>query len=82
MNERQKVRFVRNTIKAVLYAVAIVSVYLILRAVLSGDTITITVNWVKAYIGTILFLLSVKLYNWLFPLRRFVRKDDTDVSRH
>lgn len=81
MTEKQKTKLVRNIIKAVLYAVAIAAVFLILGAILSGSTITLTVNWVKALIGLILFCLAVKLYNWLFPAKRYVRKDDDDVAK-
>lgn len=78
MTDKQKTKLVRNIVKTVLYIVAIVAVFLVLGAILSGSTITLTVNWVKALIGIILFGFAVKLYDWLFPTKRTVRRDDDE----
>ena len=81
MNEKQKVKTVRNIVKAVLYGVAVLSVFLILGGILSDSYITVTLNWVQCLIGFILLVIADKLYNWLFPAKRFVRKDE-DNERH
>ena len=81
MNKRQKARMVRNIVKAVLYGVAVLSVFLILGGILSDSYITVTLNWVQCLIGFILLVVADKLYNWLFPAKRFVRKDE-DNERH
>ena len=70
MTDRQKTKLVRNIVKAVLYIAAIVAVFLVLGAVLDGSTITLTVNWVKALIGVILFIGAVRFYECLFPHKR------------
>ena len=76
MNENQKAKMVRNIVKAVLYGAAVLSVFLILGGILSDSCITVTLNWVKCLIGFILLVVAYKLYNWLFPAKRFVRKDE------
>ena len=81
MNEKQKAKMVRNIVKVVLYGVAVLSVFLILGGILSDSYITVTLNWVKCLIGFILLIVAYKLYNWLFPAKRFVRKDE-DNERH
>lgn len=81
MNKRQKARMVRNIVKAVLYGVAVLSVFLILGGILSDSYITVTLNWVQCLIGFILLVVADKLYNWLFHDKRFVRKDE-DNERH
>ena len=78
MTDKQKTKLVRNIVKTVLYIVAIGAVFLVLGAILSGSTITLTVNWVKALIGIILFGFAVELYDWLFPAKRTVRRDDDE----
>lgn len=81
MNKRQKARMVRNIVKAVLYGVAVLSVFLILGGILSDSYITVTLNWVQCLIGFILLVVADRLYNWLFHDKRFVRKDE-DNERH
>ena len=81
MNEKQKAKMVRNIVKAVLYGVAVLSVFLILGGILSDSYITVTLNWVQCLIGFILLVVADKLYNWLFHDKRFVRKDE-DNERH
>lgn len=81
MNEKQKVKMVRNIVKAVLCGVAVLSVFLILGGILSDSYITVTLNWVQCLIGFILLVVAEKLYNWLFPAKRFVRKDKKN-ERH
>ena len=81
MNKRQKARMVRNIVKAVLYGVAVLSLFLILGGILSDSYITVTLNWVQCLIGFILLVVADKLYNWLFHDKRFVRKDE-DNERH
>ena len=81
MNKKQKARMVRNIVKAVLYGVAVLSVFLILGGILSDSYITVTLNWVQCLIGFILLVVADKLYNWLFHDKRFVRKDE-DNERH
>lgn len=81
MNEKQKAKMVRNIVKAVLYGVAVLSVFLILGGILSDSYITVTLNWVQCLIGFILLVVADKLYNWLFPAKRFVRKDKNN-ERH
>ena len=81
MNKRQKARMVRNIVKAVLYGVAVLSVFLILGGILSDSYITVTLNWVQCLIGFILLVIADKLYNWLFPAKRFVRKDEDNERR-
>ena len=44
MNEKQKAKMVRNIVKAVLYGVAVLSVFLILGGILSDSYITVTLN--------------------------------------
>ena len=81
MNEKQKVKMVRNIVKAVLYGVAVLSVFLILGGILYDSYITVTLNWVQCLTGFILLVIADKLYNWFFPAKRFVRKDE-DNERH
>lgn len=81
MNEKQKAKMVRNIVKAVLYGVAVLSVFLILGGILSDPYITVTLNWVQCLIGFILLVIADKLYNWLFPAKRFVRKDEDNERR-
>ena len=81
MNEKQKAKMVRNIVKAVMYGVTALSVFLILGGILSDSYITVTLNWVQCLIGFILLVVADKLYNWLFPAKRFVRKDE-DNERH
>lgn len=81
MNKRQKARMVRNIVKAVLYGVAVLSVFLILGGILSDSYITVTLNWVQCLIGFILLVIADKLYNWLFHDKRFVRKDEDNERR-
>lgn len=81
MNEKQKQRLVRSVIKAVLYGMAVLSVFLILGGILADSYITVTLNWVQCLIGFILFIVADKLFNWLFPSKRCVRKDE-DYDRH
>lgn len=81
MNEKQKAKMVRNIVKAVLYGVAVLSVFLILGGILSDSYITVTLNWVQCLIGFILLVIADKLYNWLFPAKRFVRKDEDNGRR-
>ena len=81
MNEKRKAKMVRNIVKVVLYGVAVLSVFLILGGILSDSYITVTLNWVQCLIGFILLVIADKLYNWLFPAKRFVRKDE-DNERH
>ena len=81
MNEKQKAKMVRNIVKTVLYGVSVLSVFLILGGVLSDSYITVTLNWVQCLIGFILLVIADKLYTWLFPAKRFVRKDE-DNERH
>ena len=81
MNEKQKAKMVRNIVKAVLYGVAVLSVFLILGGILSDSYITVTLNWVQCLIGFILLIVADKLYTWLFSVKRFVRKDE-DNERH
>ena len=81
MNEKRKAKMVRNIVKAVLYGVAVLSVFLILGGILSDSYITVTLNWVQCLIGFILLVIADKLYNWLFPAKRFVRKDEDNERR-
>lgn len=81
MNEKKKAKMVRNIVKAVLYGVAVLSVFLILGGILSDSYITVTLNWVQCLIGFILLVIADKLYNWLFPAKRFVRKDEDNERR-
>ena len=81
MNEKQKAKMVRNIVKAVLYGVAVLSVFLILGGILSDSYITVTLNWVQCLIGFILLVIAYKLYNRLSHSKRFVRKDE-DNERH
>ena len=81
MNEKQKAKMVRNIVKAVLYGVAVLSVFLILGGILSDSYITVTLNWVQCLIGFILLVIADKLYNWLFHDKRFVRKDEDNERR-
>ena len=81
MNEKKKAKMVRNIVKAVLYGVAVLSVFLILGGILSDSYITVTLNWVQCLIGFILLIVADKLYTWLFSAKRFVRKDE-DNERH
>ncbi len=81
MNEKQKAKMVRNIVKAVLYGVAVLSVFLILGGILSDSYITVTLNWVQCLIGLILLVVADKLYNWLFPSKRVVRKDEDNERR-
>ena len=81
MNEKQQAKTVRNIVKAVLYGVAVLSVFLILGGILSDSYITVTLNWVQCLIGFILLVVADRLYNWLFHDKRFVRKDE-DNERH
>ena len=81
MNEKRKAKMVRNIVKAVLYGVAVLSVFLILGGILSDSYITVTLNWVQCLIGFILLIVADKLYTWLFSVKRFVRKDE-DNERH
>ena len=81
MNEKQKAKMVRNIVKAVLYGVAVLSVFLILGGILSDSYITVTLNWVQCLIGFILLVIADKLYTWLFPAKRFVRKDEDNERR-
>lgn len=81
MNEKRKAKMVRNIVKAVLYGVAVLSVFLILGGILSDSYITVTLNWVQCLIGFILLIVADKLYTWLFSAKRFVRKDE-DNERH
>ena len=81
MNEKQKAKMVRNIVKAVLYGVAVLSVFLILGGILSDSYITVTLNWVQCLIGFILLVIADRLYNWLFPAKRFVRKDEDNERR-
>lgn len=81
MNEKQKAKMVRNIVKTVLYGVSVLSVFLILGGILSDSYITVTLNWVQCLIGFILLVIADKLYTWLFPAKRFVRKDE-DNERH
>lgn len=76
MNEKQKARLVRNAVKATLWGVGILSVFLILSGILQDAYITLTFNWVKVLIGFILFCVASKVYNWLFPAKRYVRKEE------
>ena len=81
MNEKQKAKMVRNIVKAVMYGVTALSVFLILGGILSDFYITVTLNWVQCLIGFILLIVADKLYNWLFPAKRFVRKDEDNERR-
>ena len=81
MNEKRKAKMVRNIVKAVLYGVAVLSVFLILGGILSDSYMTVTLNWVQCLIGFILLVVADRLYNWLFHTKRFVRKDE-DNERH
>ena len=81
MNEKRKAKMVRNIVKAVLYGVAVLSVFLILGGILSDSYITVTLNWVQCLIGFILLIVADKLYDWLFPAKRFVRKDEDNERR-
>ena len=81
MNEKQKAKMVRNIVKAVMYGVTVLSVFLILGGILSDSYITVTLNWVQCLIGFILLVIADKLYNWLFPAKRFVRKDEDNERR-
>ena len=81
MNEKQKAKMVRNIVKAVMYGVTALSVFLILGGILSDFYITVTLNWVQCLIGFILLIVAGKLYNWLFPAKRFVRKDEDNERR-
>lgn len=81
MNEKQKAKMVRNIVKTVLYGVSVLSVFLILGGILSDSYITVTLNWVQCLIGFILLVVADKLYNWLFPAKRFVRKDEDNERR-
>ena len=81
MNEKRKAKMVRNIVKAVLYGVAVLSMFLILGGILSDSYITVTLNWVQCLIGFILLIVADKLYTWLFSAKRFVRKDE-DNERH
>ena len=81
MNGKQKAKMVRNIVKAVLYGVAVLSVFLILGGILSDSYITVTLNWVQCLIGFILLIVADKLYTWLFSAKRFARKDE-DNERH
>lgn len=78
MTDKQKTKLVRNVVKTILYIVAIVAVFLVLGAVLNGTTVTLTVNWAKALTGIILFGGAVRLYDWLFPSKRTIRRDDDE----
>ena len=81
MNEKQKAKMVRNIVKAVLYGVAVLSVFLILGGILSDSYITVTLNWVQCLIGFILLIVADRLYTWLFSAKRFVRKDEDNERR-
>ena len=81
MNEKQKAKMVRNIVKAVLYGMAVLSVFLILGGILSDSYITVTLNWVQCLIGFILLVIADKLFNWLFPAKRVVRKDEDNERR-
>ena len=81
MNEKKKAKMVRNIVKAVLYGVAVLSVFLILGGILSDSYITVTLNWVQCLIGFILLIVADKLYTWLFSAKRFVRKDEDNERR-
>ena len=81
MNEKKKAKMVRNIVKAVLYGVAVLSVFLILGSILSDSYITVTLNWVQCLTGFILLIVADNLYNWLFPAKRFVRKDEDNERR-
>lgn len=72
---KQKATIIRNTVKTVLYCIAIVGMFLVLHSVLGDSSITLTLNWVKFLIGTILIAVVSKLFQWLFPVVRVTRKE-------
>ena len=66
----KKSNTLRNLIEVALYGVTFLSVYLIFRSVFPSETVTLTVDWVKALIGVALLSASGRLCNVLMHIRR------------
>ncbi len=74
----KKSNTLRNLIEVALYGATFLSVYLIFRSVFPSETVTLTVDWVKALIGITLLSVSGKLCNVLTHIRRENRRGNKD----
>ena len=74
LDRKTKIRLARIAVKIALFGTVVLSLFLTLGSILSDYNITITLNWVQLLIGLVLFVASVKVFYWLFPVRRFNRR--------
>ncbi len=69
MSTNEKARMVRLIIRVSIYLAIAISVFIVLRSVLSVSVITFTFNWVKLYAGLVMLAMSTVIYSMVFCRR-------------
>ena len=66
MTQQEKIKIIKELLRAFLTLVAIAGAVLFVAGVVENPYITVTIHWIKCVAGAVLFLIAERLYKWIF----------------